>query len=103
MKKIKEFYKLIPDAQNPEAWTVQIIKGSWKDISYRYGEVSFVEEEPSLRCKFDTDIISVPDEFRGKKYTEEEEVEFKNLLGEVLIDIINANIKNIKDGKISIG
>lgn len=92
-------YKLIPNEEKPESWSIQLTEGYWEGIIYSYGEVSIVEN----KCKFETDILFVPDRFKDVKYTAEQEKEFKDLLGGILIDIINENINKIdENGRILI-
>jgi hypothetical protein len=91
--KLKEKYKLIPNEDKPDSWGVQLKDDFWHGIIYSYGEVSINEN----KCKFETDIIFVPERFKDVKYTAEQEKEFKNLLGEILIDIINENIGKIDE------
>lgn len=74
---------------------IRIHKGKFKDVVYQYGKVGFEEQEDgSVYLKFIYNIIDSP----MKKEELEENMEFKNHIGDILTTIISQNMgKGLND------
>ena len=90
MKGIKEKYTLV--SKPGDDWSnVCICVGEFKDVVYNYGKVSVLEEENSdglLPFRFEYNIIDnmgIPRDNFGEN--------FITLIGDILVDIIDDQIK----------
>lgn len=102
---LKSKYRIIFDPKDAEKWCVELTAPEWSGIIYSYG--SFHMKEPSHEgqsaiCVYGRDIIHVPDRFKGVTFLDHQGTEFKNLLGAILIDIVNDHLKGLteKDGRL---
>ena len=77
-----------------EDWTaVGITEGRYRGVIYKYGRVSVPEEESedgTLPLSFEYDIVSTNG--HPEDYFEED---FDTLVGDILVDIIDKDIKDI--------
>ena len=96
----KEVYRVVENPYEKDAG-IELISGEWKGLVYQYGDVQFVDGEPQINFK--RTIRRVPD---GVEATEEviEELlnnsELNNLMGDILVELIQEQIKREeKDGK----
>lgn len=96
---IKKKYKIIIDFTNPTFWYVEILEGFWKGVIYCYGKLDIKEPDEntgSLKFKFERNILIVPDNLKNVQMADEAKLDFDQLLGDILVDIINTNINRIK-------
>jgi hypothetical protein len=85
-----------------EDWYVKIKEGDFKDIVYKYGRIEVVEdkEEDSARLKFQFKIAKIPEELQMNEEELQEDVEFLNLLGDILSHVIEDAMES---GKYKLG
>ena len=96
MVNIKDRYTFVTDSKNP--WTCIGIKGGKFDgVVYKYGKVSFAKEEDengNLPLQFQYDIVDnngIP--------REQFDDEFFNLIGDILVEVMDEQTKVTKDDK----
>jgi len=81
---------------------VKIVEGEYKDVIYRYGKVGFnpdegdinTDEDERLTMVFDYDIISLPMNLQDADLGDEQFYNFENVLGDILIDIIEHDLES---------
>ena len=96
-KTMKQWYKMVKNPQNEEdeQFAFCIIEGKFTDVIYKYNRFGLIEPEKDaeeLKYRFEYDILEIPEEIRGKKYTDTEGIEFEKLIGDILIEVIQENI-----------
>jgi hypothetical protein len=69
---------------------IRITEGKYEGLVYRYGKISFIEEGEVLRCNFTYDVLENP-----KDITEDQEL--VDFLGEIVIDVLEDEMKEIGD------
>ena len=87
-KIMKKWYKMVKNPQNED-------DGKFKDVVYKYNRFGLIEpneDEEELKYRFEYDILEIPGEIRDKKYADAEGVEFEELIGDILIEVIQENI-----------
>lgn len=74
---------------------IRILKGKFKDVVYQYGKVGFDEQpDGAVYLKFIYNIVDSP----YPKANLEEDMEFKNHIGDILTTIISQNLgKGLND------
>ena len=93
-----EWYKFVDNPNNPDdpEWCVELLKGDWKGVLYKYGQFNFYGETKKLN--FGYDVLYVPDNVLKIEYPDEYETKFNDLLGEILVDIVsNYTERNLKE------
>jgi hypothetical protein len=97
MSDLESKYQIIhdpsPSAKKHKRWCVKLTAsaGKWEGIVYSYGKIQIKEPsllKPNPTMSFEQDIWYVPDRFRGVDFSEEDEKDFKKLVGDILISII---------------
>ncbi len=81
---------------------IKIVEGEYKDVIYRYGKVGFnpdegdinTDEDERLTMVFDYDIISLPMNLQDVDLKDEQFYNFENVLGDILIDIIEHDLES---------
>lgn len=74
-----------------EDWYVKIkADGPYKGITYKYGRIEVQEDEDNLdaKLKFQFNIAKIPDELHIDETELHEDVTFLNMLGDILVHII---------------
>lgn len=71
-----------------EDWYVKIKEGDFKDIVYKYGRIEVTEEGEEARLKFQFKIAKLPPDFDMTEEELQEDLEFLNLLGDILTHVI---------------
>lgn len=104
---IKDQYQLLYDPKTPATWAVKLIGTEWDGIILSYNKLALKQPKKSkdaLRFSFDTDIIYVPDRFRGIKFSDDKHVEYTEMLGKILFDIINDPKNKVREveGKLTL-
>jgi len=89
-------YKLIESIDSENQYHVQIIKGKYTDVIYKYGSVKFHEEKKQLRVSFDYEIIENPIDISEESL--KKNPEFKEHMGNILNSIL---CNDFKIGKLS--
>jgi hypothetical protein len=69
---------------------IRITEGNYKGLIYRYGKINFTEEGEVLRCNFNYDILENPNNIT-------EDQELVDFLGEIVIDVLEDEMKEIGD------
>ena len=91
MVNIKDRYTFVTDSKNP--WTCIGIKGGKFDgVVYKYGKVTLPEkenEDGTLPFQFEYDILD-PVKLKQEDFGED----FFNLIGDILVDIIDEKIED---------
>lgn len=83
------FYRVVENPYETEAG-IEIMEGEYKGIIYQYGKVEFVEGKPELN--FQRTIRKWDDEKWELKELEENE-DLNNIMGDILVELIQAQIK----------
>ena len=90
MDNIKDRYTFVTDSKNP--WTCIGIKGGrYEGVVYKYGKVTLPEkenEDGTLPFLFEYDIVD-PNGLQREHFTEE----FFTLIGDILVDIMDGQLK----------
>ena len=76
-----------PASENNQA--IKIKNSDYEDIVFTFGKVSFYEEDDTPHVKFDYDIL---------KGTDPNTEEFTNLLGDIVVDILEREFKSNEQG-----
>lgn len=100
---VLEYYEIVSIPDKPESWCVKLIHPKWYGIIYTYGEVSVNEENDSLRCKMEYDILHAPDEILNAEKSDSDKVEFETLIGKIAMNILYDNTKNLKEQDVENG
>lgn len=80
-------YKLIESPDIQDQYDVQILKGEYTDVIYKYGSVSFKEEKKQLRILFDYEIIETPINLISENL--KSDPKFKELISNILGAILS--------------
>ena len=83
------FYRVVENPYETEAG-IEIMEGEYKGIIYQYGKVEFVEGKPELN--FQRTIRKWDDEKWELKELEENE-DLNNIMGDILVELIQTQIK----------
>ena len=89
----KEVYQVVENQHEQDAG-IEIISGEWEGLVYQYGDVQFVDGEPQMNFK--RTIRRLP---KGVEVSEEaiedllNNSELNNLMGDILVELIQEQIK----------
>ena len=91
MSDIKDQYQYVTNPDGTEQAIGIIDKGKYDGVVYRYGKVTFGEEtnQGNLPFRFEYDILD-PCKLKQEDFGEE----FFNLIGDILVDIIDEKIED---------
>ena len=83
-------YCFIYPKNNGSEVHVKFLEGPYKDTTFKYGKVKFKEESDGMHLLFAYDVLeSVID--KPKKL--EKDINFKNYIGDLLVNIMSSNIE----------
>jgi hypothetical protein len=83
-------YCFIYPKDDSTAVHIRLLDGKYKDTVFKYGKVKFKEENEQMYLLFAYDVIeSVVDKPRKL----EKDADFKNYLGDLLVEIMSSNIE----------
>jgi hypothetical protein len=83
-------YCFIYPKDDAAAVHIRLLDGKYKDTVFKYGKVKFKEEDEQMYLLFAYDVIeSVVD----KPRVLEKDADFKNYLGDLLVEIMSSNIE----------
>lgn len=83
-----DFNYVIPESENTTVG-IKILKGEFSDTVYQYGKVKFQEEEDgAIYLQFIYNVLETP----LNKEDLEKSSEFKNYIGDILVNIMSANL-----------
>tara|TARA_B100000513_G_scaffold191702_1_gene117297 strand:- start:479 stop:772 length:294 start_codon:yes stop_codon:yes gene_type:complete len=81
-------------SRGQEQWaSIMITKGEYEGVIYQYGRVSVAEEENedgTMPLSFDYNVI---DQNGHNKEKLDSSVEFKNILGDILVEILDEQLE----------
>jgi hypothetical protein len=71
---------------NENVQALKILNGKYRQVVFAFGKVKFSEKSENTTVSFTYDVISNPGGL------ETDSTEFRNLLGDILLDVMNQNI-----------
>ena len=83
-KKPKKRYSYIESPNHPKQTCIGINEGKWSGVIYKYGKVTPIEKDGGLTMQFEFDILDnnlIPKEEFKEDWTD--------LIGDILVDIID--------------
>lgn len=82
-------YNYLTPASDPESVYIKLIDGEFKDTVFKFGDVRFEEKDDQGYLHFSYDVIESK-VMKPKKLEKNEN--FKNYIGNMLVEIISANL-----------
>ena len=82
-------YCFIYPKEDEETVHIRLMEGPYKDTIYKYGRVAFEEKNDQVYLQFKFDVIE--SNIKIKKL--EKDLEFKNYIGDLLVEIMSSNIE----------
>jgi hypothetical protein len=79
-------YCFITPENDAETVHIRLLDGPYKDTIFKYGKVKFEERHDQVHLLFAFDVIESPIKKLDK------DLDFKNYLGDMLVEIMSANI-----------
>ncbi len=90
--------KTIQFVEKPSSdfYALKVLQGPYSGVIYTYGKVQLHEDEANdtLKLKYDFKIDEVPDKL--KKEDLDESKDFKNFIGDILVELFEEKIYNDK-------
>lgn len=83
-------YCFIYPKDNESAVHIKFLQGPYKDTVYKYGKVKFKEENDQVYLLFAYDVLESP---VAKPKKLEKDLDFKNYIGDLLVDLMSANLE----------
>ena len=69
---------------------IRLLSGKYKDAVFKYGKVKFEEKDEQMHLLFAYDVIESPIDKPRKL---EKDADFKNYIGDLLVEIMSQNIE----------
>ena len=69
---------------------IKLLEGPYKDTVFKYGKVKFKEENDQVYLLFAYDVLESPVKKPAKL---EKDADFKNYIGDLLVEIMSSNIE----------
>lgn len=90
-------YSLVPDPHNvdSEYWCVKLESGEFSGVTVQLQDLSIAESpdaDGNLPLQFQHDILHIPEELRQKEFPDEKRQEFVDILGGILVGLIQENL-----------
>jgi hypothetical protein len=82
-------YCFIYPKEDEETVHIKLLDGPYKDTTYKYGRVGFEEKNDQVYLQFKFDVI----ESSIKKNKLEKDNDFRNYIGDLLVEIMSSNIE----------
>ena len=82
-------YSFIYPKEDDAAVHIKLLDGPYKDTTYKYGRVGFEEKDEQVYLQFKFDVI----ESTIKTKILEKDLDFKNYIGDLLVEIMSSNIE----------
>ena len=82
-------YCFIYPKNDEQAVHIRLMQGPYKDTVYKYGRVGFEEKNGEVYLQFNFDVI----ESIIKKNKLEKDLDFRNYIGDLLVEIMSSNIE----------
>jgi hypothetical protein len=83
-------YCFIYPKDDQETVHVRLLDGKYKDTVFKYGKVKFEERQGNVYLLFAYDVLESPID-KPKKL--EKDTDFKNYLGDLLVEIMSGNLE----------
>jgi hypothetical protein len=83
-------YNFIYPEEDKESVHIKLIDGPYKDTTYKYGKVKFEEKNDQMYLLFAYDVI---ESVVSKPRKLEKDGDFKNYIGDILVEIMSSNIE----------
>jgi hypothetical protein len=83
-------YCFIYPKENAESVHIRLLTGKYKDTVFKYGKVKFEEKNDQVYLLFAYDVLECT---VGKPKKMEKDTDFKNYLGDLLVEIMSSNIE----------
>lgn len=98
MDNIKEKYSILSgETKENETARIRLACEPWNDIMYSYGVIN-VDEDENEKCFLHYEFtVHDPEDFDLQLYSEEEQEQFKNLLGDIIVDLIMESIADVRE------
>jgi hypothetical protein len=92
---IEDFYKFSPNPKDKgsESWCVELTKGTFEGLIYRYGKYKL--DKDTMKLVFDYEVLYIPEEIMGVDFSDEMKASFDKLLTEILLDLLDKNTRQI--------
>lgn len=86
-------YTLIEHKNAEEQWAVMLSEGKYEGLVYKYGKIDFHESDDQevASLSFEYDILE-PIDIDVENLTGEDYEEFKTMIGDILVELIEASI-----------
>ena len=82
-------YCFIYPKDDKSAVNIKFLEGPYKDTIFKYGKVKFKEENEQVYLLFAYDVLESPVKKPAKL---EKDEDFKNYIGDLLVEIMSANV-----------
>ena len=82
-------YCFIYPKEDDQAVHIRLLDGPYKDTVYKYGRVGFEEKNEQMYLQFNFDVIEST--IKTKKL--EKDLDFRNYIGDLLVEIMSSNIE----------
>ena len=106
LEQIKKYHSRVPDPDEKERLCVRIEKGPFAGIDVAYGRFQLSDkdnDDGTSKVRFEYDMIKIPPDLKDKEFSDELEVPFESLLGQIYIHILIKELEKqkeeIEDGK----
>jgi hypothetical protein len=83
-------YCFIYPKDDASAVHIKLLDGPYKDTTFKYGKVKFEEKDDQMYLLFGYDVLESK---VGKPRKLEKDTDFKNYLGDLLVEIMGSNIE----------
>ena len=93
MRNTDKIYEIVenPLKKEDDHWCILVKETKFAGLIYKYNEVSFRgndKTDPRMTLQFSYDVLDLPPSLMESELTETEEDEFTNLLGDILVNIM---------------
>ena len=87
---VSGMYEVFLNEKHHHTAPIRVLKGTFKDFVYKYGEVKvgdFEKEDQDVPLKFDYELLEAPESYTTED-EDAEKLQFEQLIGDILYDII---------------
>ena len=100
LEQIKKYHSRVPDPDEKERLCVRIERGPFAGIDIAYGRFQLSDkdnDDGTSKVRFEYDMIKIPPDLKDKEFSDELEVPFESLLGQIYIHILNKELEKQKE------
>ena len=83
-------YCFIYPKEDAQGVNIKLLAGPYKDTTFKFGKVKFEEKEDQMYLLFGYDVLEASVD-KPKKM--EKDDDFKNYIGDLLVELMSANIE----------